>query len=115
MGDPALRRTPQAAWTAGVAQASTDAVDVAGNYQFATTTTGSLTDMSFGTVELLGPDGDDDSTVAIDIGFDFFFQGVRYSQFSVNRNGVLQLGSGPIQAGGPYPALGQAALPLITA
>ncbi len=84
------------------------------NYNFSTTTTGSLTDMSTGTTQLLAANVDDTPSPLTNIGFDFFFQGVRYSQFSVNENGVLRLGASA-QASTPYKPLGQAAIPIITA
>src|SRR5205085_11348416 len=49
------------------------------------------------------------------IGFDFYFQGVRYTQFSANTNGLIRLGPTPVQANTPYQPLAQAGIPLITA
>lgn len=88
--------------------------EAASNYAFATTTTGSLADMSSGTTTLLLPNVDDTSSPLTDIGFDFFFQGVRYSQFAINENGVLRLGA-TAQTGSPYQPLAQTNIPLITA
>lgn len=88
--------------------------EAASNYAFATTATGSLADMSSGTTTLLLPNVDDTSSPVTDIGFDFFFQGVRYSQFAINENGVLRLGA-LSQTGSPYQPLAQANIPLITA
>ena len=45
-----------------------------------------------GSTQLIGPDVDDDASAVKDIGFDFWLDGVRYSQFSVNANGVCRLG-----------------------
>lgn len=87
--------------------------EAASNYAFATTTTGSLADMS-GSTLLLQPNVDDTSSPLTDIGFDFFFQGVRYSQFAINDNGVLRLGA-LSQTGTPYQPLAQTNIPLITA
>jgi uncharacterized repeat protein (TIGR01451 family) len=87
---------------------------VAGNYAFATTTTGSLTDMSSGTTQLLGANVDDTASALTNIGFDFYFQGVRYTQFSINENGVMRLGAGA-QTGTPYKPLAQSGVPIITA
>jgi hypothetical protein len=84
------------------------------NYNFTTTTTGSLTDMSSGTTQLLAANIDDTPSPLTNIGFDFFFQGVRYSQFSINENGVLRLGA-TAQTSTPYKPLGQAGIPIITA
>ena len=84
------------------------------NYTFATNTTGSLTSMSSGTTQLLAANIDDTPSPLTNIGFDFFFQGVRYSQFGINENGVLRFGAAA-QASTPYKPLGQAGVPLITA
>ena len=70
--------------------------------------------MSTGTTELLVPDLDDVASALTDIGFDFFFQGVRFSQFSVNENGVLRLGA-VAQTDTPYQPLDQNNVPIITA
>ena len=84
------------------------------NYAFATGTTGSLADMSTGTTQLLAANLDDTASPLTDIGFDFFFQGARFTQFSINENGVLRLGAAA-QAGTPYQPLAQTNIPLITA
>ena len=49
-----------------------------------------------GSTQLIGPDTDDAPSVVKDIGFDFWFDGVRYTQFSVNPNGICRLGPGAI-------------------
>ncbi|WP_257385250.1 beta strand repeat-containing protein [Tahibacter caeni] len=90
------------------------APSVASNYAFTTTTTGSLADMSSGTTQLLAANVDDAASTLTGIGFEFVFQGARYTQFSVNDNGVLRLGA-PAQAGSPHQPLAQAGLPIITA
>lgn len=82
------------------------------NYAFATATTGSLADLT-GSTQLIGPSQLDYSTPLTPIGFDFYLRGVRYSQFSVNANGLLQLGS-IAQTGSPYRPLAQANKPLLT-
>ncbi|WP_386066036.1 beta strand repeat-containing protein [Tahibacter sp. UC22_41] len=87
---------------------------VASNYAFTTTTTGSLADMSSGTTQLLAGNIDDTASALTNIGFEFIFQGTRYTQFSINENGVLRLGAGA-QTGSPYQPLAQANLPIITA
>jgi hypothetical protein len=87
---------------------------VASNYSDFTATNGSLTDMSAGTTQLLGANIDDTASTLTNIGFDFYFQGARFTQFSVNENGVLRLGAGA-QAGSPYKPLAQAGIPLLTA
>ncbi|MBL8299996.1 MAG: hypothetical protein JNN30_16780 [Rhodanobacteraceae bacterium] len=93
---------------------STSAQRVAAAYAFATTTTGSLTDMSTGTTNLLAANIDDTASPLTNIGFDFYFQGARFSQFSINENGVLRLGAAA-QTGTPYQPLGQAGPSIITA
>jgi hypothetical protein len=90
------------------------AVSVASNYVFATATNASLTDMSTGTTQLLAANVDDTASPVTNIGFDFYFQGARFAQFSINENGVLRLGAGA-QAGSPYKPLAQAGLSIITA
>ncbi|HJR07106.1 MAG TPA: Calx-beta domain-containing protein [Pyrinomonadaceae bacterium] len=87
---------------------------VASNYTNFTTTTGSLTDMTTGTTQLLGANIDDTASALTNIGFDFYFQGARFSQFSVNDNGVLRLGAAA-QTGSPYKPLAQAGIPILTA
>ncbi|WP_313918400.1 hypothetical protein [Tahibacter sp.] len=88
--------------------------EVASNYVFATTTTGSLADMSTGTTQLLAPNTDDTASPLTPIGFEFIFQGVSFTQFSINDNGVLRLG-GAAQASTPYQPLAQLAPAIITA
>lgn len=88
--------------------------EVASNYVFATTTTGSLADMSTGTTQLLAPNTDDTASPLTPIGFEFIFQGVSFTQFSINDNGVLRLG-GAAQASTPYQPLAQPAPAIITA
>jgi hypothetical protein len=84
------------------------------NYTFVTQTNASLTDMSSGTTQLLAANIDDTASALTNIGFDFYFQGVRYTTFSINENGVLRLGA-TAQASTPYKPLAQAGLPIITA
>lgn len=86
----------------------------AANYTFSTTTTGSLTNMSSGTTTLLNANVDDTASPVTQLGFDFFYMGVRQAQFSINENGVVRLGAAA-QTGSPYKPLAQAALPIITA
>ncbi|MBV9492696.1 MAG: DUF11 domain-containing protein [Acidobacteria bacterium] len=86
----------------------------AANYTFSTTTTGSLTDMSSGTTQLIAANQDDTASGVTTMPFDFFFMGVRQTQFSVNSNGSLRFGSTPASTTG-YDPLGQASQFLITA
>ena len=84
------------------------------SYTFATTTGGSLTDMSSGTTQLLAGNIDDTASALTNIGFDFYYMGVRYTQFSINDNGVLRLGA-TAQTSTPYQPLAQVSNPIITA
>lgn len=91
-----------------------NAPEVASNYTFATATNASLTDMSAGTTTLVGANLDDTASAVQNIGFDFYFQGVRFSQFSANSNGLIRLGAVAVQGGSPYKPLAQAGQSLIT-
>lgn len=70
------------------------------NYTFATNTTGSLAlamngtaiDMSAGTTQLVGPGLDAAASAITNIGFDFHLMGSRFTQFSVQEDGIVQLG-----------------------
>jgi len=84
------------------------------NYSFSTATDDSLTDMT-GSTQLLAGNVDDTASAVTSIGFDFFFQGVRYAQFSVNDNGAMRLGPAAVQSGAPYQPLAQAVPVIITA
>ena len=76
------------------------------NYSFSSVTNGSLIDMSSGTTELLatGTYHDDDASSVANIGFTFYFMGTPYSQFSINSNGQMMLGSTAIAGGNQTPA-----------
>ncbi|MGC4040240.1 MAG: fibronectin type III domain-containing protein [Flavobacterium sp.] len=79
------------------------------NYAFTTNTTASLVldlnsntvDMTTGTTQIHGASVDDTASPAISIGFDFFFYGSRYTDFSVSDNGLIGLGTTAI-AGNTY-------------
>ncbi|MFN9519459.1 MAG: hypothetical protein ACK574_06960, partial [Bacteroidota bacterium] len=82
------------------------------NYAFTTGTTGSLAvdansnvvDMSTGTTDLVGPSIVTGSSEFITLStFSFSFMGTRYTQFSVNNYGVVQLGSGAIASNAYLP------------
>jgi hypothetical protein len=80
---------------AGAAQAQS-----AANYTFATATTGSLAvDKNGNAVDLSAisstftTSNDDNPSAVNAIGFDFFFMGNRYSQFSFSTNAMIQMGS----------------------
>jgi hypothetical protein len=82
------------------------------NYTFATSSTGSLVDMSTGTTDALatGTYRDDDASAVQPIGFTFGFMGINYTQFSVNSNGQLRLGATAISGGNATPTAGAAIL-----
>lgn len=71
------------------------------NYTFSTGTTASYTTMT-GTTSLINSPiyVDDGASEVSGIGFTFYFMGVPYTQFSVNTNGQMALGSTKIAATG---------------
>ncbi len=70
---------------------SIDAI-AAGTYPF-TSASVAVEDMSTGTTQLVGAAQDDTASVATNIGFDVWFDGVRQTQFSVNANGLFGFGA----------------------
>ena len=58
-----------------------------------TTTSGQSLNSFTSLGTLLSTGKDDDNSVLTNIGFDFWFNGVRYRQFGVNANGHLRLGA----------------------
>jgi hypothetical protein len=64
----------------------------ASTYVFSSMGGVALEDMSSGTTQLVGPAVDDTASAVVDLGFDFWFDGVRASQFSCNANGLCRLG-----------------------
>jgi hypothetical protein len=71
----------------------TNNVISSGTYAFTALTGIALEDMSSGTTQLVGPNADDTVSAVTNIGFDFWYDGVRQSQFSINANGLARLGS----------------------
>ena len=67
----------------------------AGTYPFADASPATLEDMSSGTTQLIGANSDDGNSVAANIGFDYWFDGVRFTQFGANANGFIRLGAAP--------------------
>lgn len=65
----------------------------ASTYTFLPQSAVGLEDMSSGTTTLVAASQDDTASAVTNLGFDFWFDGVRYSQFSVNANGLLRFGS----------------------
>jgi len=71
------------------------------NYAFTTNNNGSLSvdlnantvDMSTGTTQLVGAGLDAAASAVTSISFDFYLMGARFTQFSVQEDGILQLGS----------------------
>lgn len=55
--------------------------------------TAALEDMSSGTTQIIVPGVDDNASTVTNIGFDFWYDGVRYTQFSCNANGLCRLGA----------------------
>ncbi len=82
------------------------------NYAFSTNVSGTFTNMSSGTTQLVAPGADDSASTLTNIGFDFVFMGTRYTQFGVSSNGYLRLGATPSTT--QY-ALATGTIPLITA
>src|SRR6266542_5977598 len=73
------------AWAGPATSQTIDAT----TYPFTFGTGAALEDMSSGTTQLLGPDLDNAASAVAQIGFDFWFAGVRQTSFSVNSNGLL--------------------------
>src|SRR6185503_12152656 len=62
-------------------------------YPFSASTGAALEDLSSGATQLLGANQDDAASSVATIGFDFWFVGTRYTQFSANSNGLVRLGN----------------------
>lgn len=112
---PRVPNTQKTAKLSRVAFAEPSAVTNSTNYTFATSTSGSFTDMT-GSTLLVAAGTDDGSSSNTPIGFDFWLQGVRYNQFSATSNGFVGLSStGGVVSSTAYSiAGGTAALPLLT-
>lgn len=61
-------------------------------FSLATAYGGAAIDMTSGTTSLIGAGADAKASVVTDIGFDFFLMSNRFTQFSVNDDGIVQLG-----------------------
>lgn len=81
-------------------------------YVFSTTTGGSLTDMT-GSTQLIGATSDDTASAVNNLPFEFYFMGVRYTQFSASSNGFIRLGGTAVST--TQYTLGAASTPLISA
>src|ERR1051325_1165951 len=62
-------------------------------YPFTNFSAVALEDMTSGTTQLVSANQEDTASAVNNIGFDFWFDGVRQTQFSVNANGLMKLGS----------------------
>ena len=62
------------------------------SYPFTTQGSVALEDMSSGTTQLIAPSTDDNNSALVPIGFDFWFDGVRFTDFGANGNGFIRLG-----------------------
>jgi hypothetical protein len=93
--------------------AEPESLSNAANYTFATTTSGTFTDMNSGTTQLVGPGTNDSASVVTNLPFDFYMLGTRYTQFSVSSNGYIRLGGTAVSP--TQYALGTANIPLVTA
>lgn len=71
------------------AQAST------ANYAFASAVNGSLTDMTSETTQLIAGNITNGISTLQNIGFDFYYMGIKYTQFGVSSNGVFRFGALP--------------------
>jgi hypothetical protein len=69
------------------------------SYPFLAFTGIALQDMSSGTTQLVAGSQDDTASSVTNIGFDYWFDGVRMTQFSVNANGLIRLGPTAISTG----------------
>jgi hypothetical protein len=72
-----------------------DAITIV-TYPFTNFSGVSLEDMSTGTTQLVAANQEDTASSVNNIGFDFWFDGVRQTQFSVNANGLMKLGSSAV-------------------
>gem|GEM_PF-6093053 len=78
---------------APVQDASSPDLITASTYPFSTAAGVALENMATGTTQLLGASQDDVASSVFNIGFDYWFDGVRYAQLSANSNGLVRLGS----------------------
>ena len=82
------------------------------NYSFSSSSGASLTTMTSST-QLLGSAVDVTASSVINIGFNFTFNGITYTQFSVSSNGVLGLGSSAVTSSDTNTLTAAAAYPII--
>jgi len=70
------------------------------DYEFTVAQDASLIDMNSGTTELIGANKTATSSNVIPLGFEVWFMGERYTDFSVNCNGTLRFGTTKIHPNG---------------
>lgn len=75
------------------------------NYTFSTNTTDTLVDMSTGTSTLINASTNNTASAVTSFGFEVWFMGTRFTDFSVNTNGVLEFGTNAVATGGNTYAL----------
>ena len=68
------------------------------SYPF-TATTATLEDMSTGTTQLVAASLDDNASAVTNLGFDYWYDGMRFTQFSANANGLMRLGATAVSTG----------------
>jgi hypothetical protein len=64
-----------------------------------TTTTGVALEDTTGATQLVASGQDDTASAVFNMGMDFWFNGVRYTTFSVQSNGLMRLGSTVVSTG----------------
>jgi hypothetical protein len=85
-------RVPQQISSSNQKISSNDLI-AATTYAFSTQNGVALEDMSSGTTTVIAADTDDSNSLLQNIGFDFWYDGVRFTTFGVNGNGFAKLGS----------------------
>jgi hypothetical protein len=88
---PSDPKEPLAAEASDLSGSGSNDLITATTYTFAASTD-TLEDMTTGTTTLVGANLDDNASAVTSIGFDFWYDGVRFTQFSVNANGLARLG-----------------------
>ncbi|HRH66963.1 MAG TPA: hypothetical protein PLU53_11740, partial [Bacteroidia bacterium] len=83
------------------------------NYTLSTTGAPPLDDMTSGTSLLIFSGNDDFASTVQNIGFPFPFPGATYTQFSVNSNGLMRLGSTVVSNSGSNQLTGAGDFPKI--
>jgi uncharacterized repeat protein (TIGR01451 family) len=117
-GDRIDKKGEPTEWVAtGEVESATNAPELTDNYVFATNTSGTFTDMT-GSTQSVAAGQDDTAGPNTPIGFEFWLNGVRYTQFNATSNGMIALSStGTTATGSTYgfASPGTATTPLISA